>query len=112
MPNMEEKNKSGKPGDPAREERDKNNALWAGIIFFMLLIIILWVMNLGMVFKRVPATSSDLLEVDKFSRDFQQAFDQVGAKMGELKNIDSATLQEYAAEFPATTTVATTTVKK
>ncbi|HTX86455.1 MAG TPA: hypothetical protein VMC41_00120 [Candidatus Nanoarchaeia archaeon] len=108
MPNKEEIKKA----DPIKEERDKHNALLAGVIFFMLLIIILWVMNLGMVFRRAPVKTGDQLEIDRFSRDFQKAFAAAGAKMGDLKKIDAAELQKYAARFSATTSAATSTIKK
>jgi hypothetical protein len=94
MPNKEEEKL---PADDRlkKEEKDKHNALWAGVIFFMVLIIILWVMNLGMVFKSHPAKKSDDLNIDKLSQDFQKTFTDVGTKIDELKKIDAAELNKY-----------------
>jgi hypothetical protein len=107
MPNEEEKNKSDKPAEPAREERDKHNALWAGVIFFMVLIIVLWVMNLNMVFKRPLIKANDQINIDKLSQDFQKAFNQAGAGMTELKKIDPAELSKYPLQLPTSTTETT-----
>ncbi|MDD4901963.1 MAG: hypothetical protein PHE24_02395 [Patescibacteria group bacterium] len=107
-----EEKKSTPPASSPKEERDKHNALLAGVIFFMLLIIILWAMNLNLVFKSASPKPNDLANINQLSRDFKKAFNQVGAKITELKNIDSAELQKYAAQFSASSSLATTTIKK
>jgi hypothetical protein len=111
MPNEEEADKTAKPFDPVREERDKHNALLVGVIFFMLLIIILWVMNLGMMFKPLPKKTGDQVDIDQLTQDFQQAVNKAGAKMDELKKIDAAELQKYPAQLIATTSTSTSTIK-
>jgi hypothetical protein len=108
----EEEKKSSQPAGLPKEEKDKHNALLAGVIFFMLLIVILWVMNLNIVFKSASMKQNDLASINQLSRDFQKAFNQVGTKITELKNIDSSELQKYAAQSSASSSVATTTIKK
>jgi hypothetical protein len=110
MPNEEDK-KIVAPEALPKEEKDKHNALFAGVIFFMLLIIILWVMNLQMMLHSAPKKPNNDLNVDKFSQEFEQAFSQAGAKIGQLKNIDTSVLQDYQAELTATSS-ASTTIKK
>ncbi len=110
MPNQEEK----KPAAPAvlpTEEKDKHNALLAGVIFFMLLIIILWVMNLGTMMKSPAPKASDQLNIDQVTSDFQNAFNRVGAEMSDLKNIDTTGLQKYAANL-ASSSAASTTIER
>jgi hypothetical protein len=107
MPNEEEKKISAPQVSP-KEEKDKHNALFAGVIFFMLLIIILWVMNLQTMLKSAPKKQNNDLNVDKFSQEFEQAFNQAGAKIVQLKNIDTSALQEYQTQLSATSSASTT----
>jgi hypothetical protein len=100
----EEEKKSSSPAKLLKEEKDKNNALLAGVIFFMLLIIVLWAMNLKTVLKSAPAEQKDSLNINKLSQDFQNTFNEVGAKMEELKKIDAADLNKYPLLLPLAST--------
>lgn len=100
---IDEEKKSTPPPESPKEEKDKNNALFAGVIFFMILIVVLWIMNLGMVFKGVPARQSSQVNINKLSQDFQNAFNEAGTKINELKKIDESELQKYQAQIPAAT---------
>jgi hypothetical protein len=84
---LEKEKKSVESGGLPKEEKDKHRALLAGVIFFMILIVFLWVINLGNVLKPFGAKEKKSFDVDKFSLEFQQSFNEVGAKMEELKEI-------------------------
>jgi hypothetical protein len=103
----EEKNQL-QPEDPKKVEKAKLNALSAGVIFFMLLIVILWVMNLGMIFKSAPAKQSDNPNVDKLMQGFQNSFKEAETKIGTLKKINADELQKYAMRI-STSSLATST---
>jgi|WetSurMetagenome_2_1015567.scaffolds.fasta_scaffold1018689_2 hypothetical protein len=113
MPNEEDK-KTAVPEVQPKEEKDKYNALLAGVIFFMLLIIVLWVMNLRTMLAAVPKKHNDDLNIDKISQELQQAFNKTGAEINQLKNIDPADLQKYKARLATTSSVgaASTTIEK
>ena len=96
-----------KSADPQKEEKDKHDALLAGVIFFMALIIVLWAMNLKIVLKSPAAKPGDQLNINKLSQDFQKAFSDVGAKINELKKIDGAELEKYPLQFSASSTALT-----
>jgi hypothetical protein len=99
--------KTKKSADPQKEEKDKHNALLAGVIFFMALIIVLWMMHLKTVLKSPAAKPGDRLNINKLSQDFQKAFSDVGAKINELKKIDATELEKYPLQFPASSTALT-----
>jgi ABC-type phosphate transport system permease subunit len=77
-----------------RKERNRHNALLAGVVFFMILIIVLWIMNMAMFIKREPVKAADNVNIDKLTADFETSFNEVDAKIGDLKNIDAADLKK------------------
>jgi cytoskeletal protein RodZ len=111
----EEEKKSIQSGVTQKEERDKHNALLTGVIFFMILIIVLWVINLKTIFTFAPAKQNDQLNVDQLTQDFQQAFNEAGTKMDQLKKINDADLEKYAMQpqaFYSTSSTGTAMIKK
>lgn len=96
MLSEEEIKKALEPGKPPKEEREKHRALLAGVFFFMILIIFLWAINLGNVFRASAIKEKKPFDVDKFSKEFQQSFDEVGAKMEEFKQISPELLRSVA----------------
>jgi hypothetical protein len=85
-----------------KEERDKHRALLAGVVFFMILIVFLWIINLGNVLKPSAIKEKNSFDVDKFSEEFQQSFNEVGAKMEELKQISPELLNSLPTTTAAT----------
>jgi hypothetical protein len=82
---------------PTKEAKDKYNALIAGVVFFMLLIGVLWVMNLHTIISGTAQKKSDDIDIDKISQELEKALNQTGEKISDLKNIDTSDLQKYAA---------------
>jgi hypothetical protein len=80
------------------EERDKHRALLAGVFFFMSLIVALWLFNTGYLFKKTEVKKTEAFDINEFSREFSQAFHDVGEKMSDLKEINLADLEELRQE--------------
>jgi hypothetical protein len=108
----EEEKKLAKLIELKKEEKDKHRALLAGVIFFMVLIIILWVMNLAVIFKAPQKKSAEEINIDKLTEDFQKSFNDVGAKMGELKTISSEELKKYPLQAPLVVPTSTKKIKR
>jgi len=87
MPNEEEVKKALKIDKLPKEEMDKHHALLVGVVFFMILIIILWMMNVRSVLKSPVKPEASTFDVDKFTQEFQRSFNEVGSKMSELREI-------------------------
>jgi hypothetical protein len=111
MSDKEEKKSSEVP-KPPREEKDKHNALLAGVIFFMSLIIILGVLNTKSVFKNTEKSEPVFFDVDKFSREFEKSFNEAGEKINELKKIEAVDLEKYRIQYSVSSSTATSTIKK
>jgi hypothetical protein len=95
-----------------REEKDKHTALLAGVIFFMILIVVLWVVNLGIEFKFGQKKSAEKINVDQLTKDFQTSFDEVGTRMNQLKMITSDDLKKYPMQAPLVIPTSTKKIKK
>jgi len=87
-------NKEGKKvilsGQEEKVERDKKLMMWAGVSFFMVLILALWVLNIKSIFKEVknPVNNSSRFEWNKISDEFGQTMEQIKKGLSELKQID------------------------
>lgn len=79
-----------------REERDKHRALFAGVIFFMILIVFLWMINLGNVVRPFTIKEKKTFDIDKFSKEFQESYNEVGARMEGLKQISPELLNSIS----------------
>lgn len=71
-----------------KEEREKHAALWAGVLFFMLLVIFLWLLNTKNLFEYFNFNKKKTLNLDEFSVEFNQALNDVSSKVGDMK-VDS-----------------------
>jgi hypothetical protein len=71
-----------------KEEKEKHTALWAGVLFFMLLIVFLWVLNTKSLFEYFNFNKKKKINLDQFSQEFNQTLNEVSAKVGEMK-VDS-----------------------
>lgn len=69
-----------------KEEKAKYAALWAGIFFFMTLIIFLWVLNTKSLFEYLNFNKKKSFNIDQFSQEFNQSLDDVMSKLGKMKN--------------------------
>jgi len=86
-----------------KEEKDKRLALWAGIIFFMVLIMLLWffttrnfLANLKNDKKPAPAKIEDV------TTEFKQSFSELNSHLQELKN--SGVVEENVSALISSTT--------
>ncbi|MBD3247905.1 hypothetical protein GF382_01285 [Candidatus Falkowbacteria bacterium] len=67
----EVKNKKG-------SEQDKVFLMWAGVIFFMVLISFFWIANMKNVFKTIDESSQgQFIEMDGFSEDFYDSMEEL-----------------------------------
>jgi hypothetical protein len=75
------------PDQKEKEERDKRIMMAAGVSFFMILFITLWVANIKNVFKQVEEgqKNSKQFEWNKISDDFSQTISQIKEGISELK---------------------------
>ena len=71
-------------------ERDKKLMMWAGVSFFMVLFLAIWIINVKSVFRETPGgdKSDSQLEWDKISDDFGQAMDNIKKGLDEFKKIE------------------------
>jgi hypothetical protein len=68
-------------------EHDKKLMMWAGVSFFMILFIILWLANMKNVFKQVEQgrDNSKQFEWNKITDEFSQTMGQIKESLNELK---------------------------
>ena len=101
MPREEMKKDIAKKREAIKREHEKSRALFAGVIFFMILIVILWVFNLGNIFKQpVKINLSGNLEIKEFFQEFKKVFDEVTLKIGEFKKINAEELEKLKQNNP------------
>jgi len=66
-------------------ERDKKLMMWAGVCFFMVLILFFWIINIKNVFKINEVDNSN----SQNQLNWQEITDEFGKTMDEIKNIKS-----------------------
>ncbi|MEA3464348.1 MAG: hypothetical protein U9R14_04750 [Patescibacteria group bacterium] len=79
----------GRHIDPKKIERDKRLMMWAGVVFFMVLICSVWIFNLKNVFRinQIKNTNSSAVEEwDKIADEFGKSWAKVKQGMNELNN--------------------------
>jgi hypothetical protein len=108
----EEEKKSIQPDEIKKETKAKSNALTAGVIFFMLLIFILWLMNLPAIFKINSKKAATPININQLSSDFQASFNEAKAKIGNLKAVSPEDLQKYASQISTTSLATSTNIEK
>ncbi len=69
-----------------KEEGDKHAALWAGVIFFMSLIIFLWFLNTKSLFEYFNFNKKKSFNIDQFSVEFDQALAEFKSDTEKMKN--------------------------
>lgn len=69
-----------------KEEKAKYTALWAGIIFFMMLIIFLWLLNTKNLFEYLNFNKKKAFNIDQFSQEFNQSLSDAMSQLGEMKS--------------------------
>jgi hypothetical protein len=80
-----------------RVEYEKSRVLFAGVTFFMVLIIFLWVMSLGAILRPIHGPQNNF-QLKQFSQELKQSLDKVTVKINELKKIDAADLEKFKQE--------------
>jgi hypothetical protein len=73
-----------------KEERDKHAALFAGVCFFMVLILFLWLLNTKSFFDSLKFNKKKQFNIDKFSQEFNQSFSEVMTRMGNMGEMNAA----------------------
>lgn len=70
-----------------KSEHDKKIMMWAGVSFFMILFVVLWVANMKNVFKQVEQgkNNSEQFEWDKITDEFSRTMGQIKESLNELK---------------------------
>ena len=97
-------------------EHDKKLMMWAGVSFFMILFIILWLANMKNVFKQVEQgrDNSEQFEWNKITDEFSQTMGQIRESLNELKqaalidNTSSSTAENLNNYLPANEDASTT----
>ncbi|HTW96390.1 MAG TPA: hypothetical protein VMD74_01875 [Candidatus Methylomirabilis sp.] len=84
------------------EERDKHRALLAGVLFFMILIVLLWLVNINNSFRSLPVFTGqkDDFEARKIYQDLNASLNQVEAKIEGLREIAPDDLQKFQSNYP------------
>lgn len=69
-------------------ERDKRMILWAGVSFFMILILVVWIFSFKKVLKKINAQSDrdNNLNWTEITNDFSQTMDKMKQGLAEVKN--------------------------
>lgn len=73
---------------PVKTEKDKRFLMWAGVIFFMVIIFTVWIFNLKSVFKATEDNNVNTYtfkEWDRIADDFSETLEKVKEGMAELK---------------------------
>jgi hypothetical protein len=75
------------PNQKDRIERDKKLMMWAGVSFFMILILGFWVLNIKSVFKGATEARENpqKFEWGKITNEFDQTIEQIKEGLNELK---------------------------
>ena len=86
---MEDKEK--KEARCEKEENNKRLALWAGIIFFTILIGLLWFFNtksflIGLKYEKREKT----VDIDAVTTEFQKSFSDLNSRLKDLKAIEKS----------------------
>ncbi len=68
-----------------RIEAEKHMALWAGIFFFMTLIVFLWMVNTKNLFDYYNVKKSGGLDVTEFTSEFEQAWKKLKDNTVDMK---------------------------
>lgn len=86
----------GRRGEDDKTEREKNLAIWAGVTFFMILIVFVWLMNFKSGFDIVPKETSkkqttelkDILnDTSQAGTSFKELLEEAKSSFSELSNI-------------------------
>jgi hypothetical protein len=104
-----------KNSEKLKAEKEKHNALLAGVIFFMALIIMLWLVNTASIFTNSFLFARHNADLDKFTRELQTTFSEVKIKIDTLKQISPEDLEKAKNDFQALGEFSTTsaaTIKK
>lgn len=75
--------------DPVKVEREKRLIMWAGVSFFMVLIIFFWFLGIKYVFKQTADKESDrsaLEQLGNISDQFSQAVQEMKQGLAEIKS--------------------------
>ena len=104
--------KSSNPDEIKKVEKAKLNALLAGVIFFMALIIILWIADLPAILKTAPKKNNNQFNIGQISQELQATFSQAKSRINAIKSLTPAMLQKYAAQISTSTPATSTAIKK
>jgi hypothetical protein len=98
-----------------KEEKEKHNALLAGVIFFMVLIVMLWLANTANILTNSFKSARRNADLDKFTQELQTTFDEAKIKINNLKQISPEELEKAKNDlqsFYSTTTGAAKSIEK
>lgn len=72
-----------------RTGRDKKLMMWAGVSFFMILILAFWILNIKSVFKgaKEARENPQKFEWNKITNEFDQTIEQIKKGLNELKQV-------------------------
>jgi hypothetical protein len=101
-----------KKTEKIKVEKAKLNALLAGVIFFMALIIILWIADLPAILKTTPKQNNNQFNINQISQELQATFSQAKSRINAIKSLTPAELQKYAAQVATSSLPTSTTIKK
>jgi hypothetical protein len=104
--------KSSNPDEIKKVEKAKLNALLAGVIFFMALIIILWIADLPAMLAVAPKKNNDQFNINQISQQLQATFSQAKSRINAIKSLTPATLQKYATQVSTSTAPTSTVIEK
>ena len=97
-----------------KEEKAKRLVLWAGIIFFIILIGILWYFNTRNFFSTLKyEKNTETVDVNALTSDLQKSFSDLNSRMKDLKEIEAVkeNLTQMIASSSTSSAPAITTTK-
>lgn len=104
------KRQAGRTGEyevyKQRTEQDKRLMMWAGVSFFMVVILLVWILNLKNTFKTIEANNINApnLEWSEITDNFSQTMDEVKKGLAELKEGAGTTTPNVLPESEDTAT--------
>lgn len=69
-------------------ENDKRLIMWAGVIFFMAIILVLWVLNISTIFKNTTSKKGENgLNFDKITENYNKTLDELSQNLNKINSV-------------------------